>query len=166
MKARTRFARIPALLLGALLLLSLGGAAQIPANTERGRALSKRLMCLCGCNQILGECNHVGCSMSTAMLKRLDQLVLRGDADDLVLSTMVQEYGTKALAQPPAEGFTLIAWIMPVVVVIVGTFIVRTAIVRWRRQPAVATAGPPVDPELVARAVAESERDDWPQGGR
>ena len=35
--------------------------------TDRARAsndLGHRLMCTCGCAQLLGECNHVGCPES------------------------------------------------------------------------------------------------------
>ena len=31
----------------------------------------------CGCNQILTACNHAGCTTTTAMLKKLAQVVAR-----------------------------------------------------------------------------------------
>jgi len=33
----------------------------------RFNSLGHRLMCVCGCNQILLECNHVGCTYSDRM---------------------------------------------------------------------------------------------------
>lgn len=30
--------------------------------------LDHRLMCTCGCAEVLGECNHVGCTSSTGSL--------------------------------------------------------------------------------------------------
>ena len=42
------------------------------ASAHRTRAnLGHKLMCKCGCNQILLECNHVGCSYSTKMRDQL-----------------------------------------------------------------------------------------------
>ena len=31
--------------------------------TARAKALGQKLMCVCGCNQILTACNHVGCTV-------------------------------------------------------------------------------------------------------
>jgi len=61
-------------ILQALLLMLLSGLPPTYAQqTEKAKAMGGRLLCLCGCNQILTACNHVGCSMSTEMLKKLDQ---------------------------------------------------------------------------------------------
>lgn len=159
MRAGTRTLRQLALL-ACLALLASPLAAQL-SNDTRVRALSKRMMCLCGCNQILGECNHVGCSVSTEMLKKLEVRVAGAESDDLILQAFVQEYGPKVMAQPPASGFTLLAWLMPFVVLIGGTFVVRAVLLRWRRKPAPVTATPNVAPELMARAAAEADRNDW-----
>ena len=35
---------------------------------SRYNDLNHRLMCTCGCAEILGECNHVGCPRSTEEL--------------------------------------------------------------------------------------------------
>ncbi len=56
------------------LLVSLMPAARAQ-QTERAKNLGKRMMCVCGCNQILTECNHVGCTYSYKMLKELDERV-------------------------------------------------------------------------------------------
>jgi cytochrome c-type biogenesis protein CcmH len=159
MRAATRTLHKFALLAG-LALLASPLAAQL-SNDTRVRTLSKRMMCLCGCNQILGECNHVGCSVSTEMLKKLEARVAGAESDDLILQAFVQEYGPKVMAQPPASGFTLLAWLMPFVVLIGGTFVVRAVLLRWRRQPATVPATPDIAPELLARAAAEADRDDW-----
>ena len=38
-----------------------GAHAADTANSPRYDKLSHKIMCTCGCNQLLGECNHVGC---------------------------------------------------------------------------------------------------------
>src|ERR1700729_2646572 len=73
--------------------------------TARAKELGQKLMCVCGCNQILTSCNHVGCKYSHKMLQELDQLVARNDSDDLILQAFVQEYGPTVLAEPPTKGF-------------------------------------------------------------
>ena len=38
-------------------------------DSPRAKELGQKLMCVCGCNQILGSCNHVGCTYSHDMMK-------------------------------------------------------------------------------------------------
>ena len=54
-------------------------------------------MCMCGCGQILTQCNHINCPSSGPMLKELDAHVAKGESDDLIIQDFVQEYGEKVL---------------------------------------------------------------------
>ena len=47
------------------LLITPVGAQQL---SERAKQVGGKFMCMCGCNQVLTGCNHVGCSTSSAML--------------------------------------------------------------------------------------------------
>ncbi len=111
-----------------------------------------KLMCRCGCNQILLECNHVGCSYSEKMRQELTAALQTSDSDDLILQRFVQEYGAVVLAAPTATGFNRIAWITPFVALIAGIFAVVYVVRRWKlrqaRLDAVAPAAPPVNVEL------------------
>ena len=153
-----------ALLAAAVIVFTLPTGAQIPGQSERSQKLGKKLMCMCGCNQVLVECNHVGCSTSTAMLKELDARLARNEPEDLVLQSFVQQYGEKVLAAPPTKDFGLVAWVMPFVALVMGFFVVRIFLLRWRRQ-APAIAGMPgstadISPEFLERARREMELDD------
>src|SRR5262249_8202536 len=75
--------------------------------------LGHQMMCVCGCNQILLECNHVGCQYSDVMRNELMAAVSRGDSDSLVQQGFVQKYGPMVLAAPPATGFGKTAWVVP-----------------------------------------------------
>jgi cytochrome c-type biogenesis protein CcmH len=120
----------------------------------RAKALSMRMMCVCGCNQILGVCNHVGCTYSHDMLKEIDTRLGRGESDDLLLQDFVQEYGAAVLLLPAAKGFNLWMWIMPFVAVAGGILLVRVALIRWRHNAAV-VAPAHVAPDLLDRARRE-----------
>ena len=65
--------------------------------------LGHQLMCMCGCNQILLECNHVGCTYSERMRNELSAGLERGDSDSLVLQSFVQKYGNTVLAAPTSS---------------------------------------------------------------
>jgi len=75
--------------------------------------LNHRLMCTCGCAEILGECNHVGCPNSTEELNLLSAGITSNDTDDKIFDTFAAKYGATVLAAPPASGFNLVAWIAP-----------------------------------------------------
>src|SRR5207248_5375260 len=60
-------------------------------SSDRAKQLGGKLICMCNCNQILTACNHVGCTMSSAMLKEMDQRVASNESDDLLLQSFVQE---------------------------------------------------------------------------
>src|SRR5579859_8220923 len=74
--------------------------------------IGHRMMCICGCNQILLECNHVGCPDSDSMRNELMVAVTRGDSDSLVEQSFVQKYGPTVLAAPMTTGFDRTAWIV------------------------------------------------------
>jgi cytochrome c-type biogenesis protein CcmH len=113
--------------------------AQQPS--DRARQIAGKFMCMCNCNQVLSQCNHVGCTTSTAMLKEVDQAIARGDSEDTITQAFVQEFGTKVYAEPPHSGFSLVAWSMPAVYLAVGLVLVLLVITKWRKRPVHAVSG-------------------------
>jgi cytochrome c-type biogenesis protein CcmH/NrfF len=128
-----RLQLIPAVLVGVLLLL---GAGDDSARIDR---IGHQLMCVCGCNQVLLECNHVGCSYSTRMRDELTAAVTRGDSDNNVLQWFIQTYGTTVLTVPTDHGFNRVAWIMPYLALVLGIGAVVFVAGTWRKRP----PGPP-----------------------
>jgi cytochrome c-type biogenesis protein CcmH/NrfF len=124
--------------------------------SARFNNLGHRLMCTCGCAQLLGECNHVGCPESGHELKELNAAIASGLSDQQILDGFAAKYGATMLAAPPTKGFDLVAWIAPFAVfaaALLGTILL---IRRWGglrgRKPAAETG------ELVALDAAEQER--------
>jgi len=149
-----RIARRLFLVAVASLSLACAGSAQ---ETPRAKELGQKLMCVCGCNQILTACNHVGCTYSHDMLKQLDERVARNEPDDLTLQAFVQEYGQTVLSSPPAKGFNRAAWIMPVVVPLLSLYLLWEVVRRWRQRAQIETAaGPKISADLVERARREA----------
>jgi cytochrome c-type biogenesis protein CcmH len=119
-------------------LLGLMGAGDPSA---RVHDLGHRMMCVCGCSQILLECNHVGCAYSDRMRDELVAAVDRGDNDDMTLQFFVQKYGTTVLAAPTKAGFNRVAWIMPYFVLVLGLTMVTLIVRAWRSRPLLLPAG-------------------------
>jgi cytochrome c-type biogenesis protein CcmH len=128
-------------------------------SSDRAKTLGGKLICMCGCNEILTQCNHVGCKVSGAMLQEMDQRVSAGDSDDLILQSFVQEYGTQVMAEPPTHGFNGLAWAIPIMAFAMGLGLVITVIRHWRQRVVMApAAGASVSPEMMARARREIDR--------
>jgi cytochrome c-type biogenesis protein CcmH len=120
-----------------LLLLGAGDDA-------RFYQLGHKLMCVCGCNQVLLECNHVGCTYSDRMRGELAANLERGDSDDLTLQAFVQKYGPIVLIAPTSTGFNRVAWIMPYLALSLGIATVVLIVRAWKTRPL------PVSPGRVA----------------
>jgi len=124
-------------------LLCLAVFACLGASDEGARfnRLGHRLMCVCGCSQILLECNHVGCTYSDRMRGELMASLDRGENDDLTLQDFVQKYGPTVLAAPTATGFNRVAWIMPFLALALGLLTTTFIVLAWKKRPALAAPG-------------------------
>ena len=153
-------------LAGSLLLMAYALPARAD-NSDRAKALSKKVMCMCGgCNDTAGTCNHTGgafsgpCDTAKAMQKEVADRVNRGDSDDLVLQSFVQEYGPTVLPDPPKKGFTWLVWIAPIALPLFALYLIWEVVRRWRRRQQLAPAGgPPISADLLDRARRESDGD-------
>jgi cytochrome c-type biogenesis protein CcmH len=123
--------------------LCLAVFACLGASDEGARftSLGHKLMCVCGCSQVLLECNHVGCTYSDRMRGELMASIDRGENDDLALQDFVQKYGPTVLAAPTATGFNRVAWIMPFLALVLGVLTTIFIVLAWRKRPALDTPG-------------------------
>src|SRR5262252_5082492 len=118
-----------------LLVVGVFGFLGAGGDSARFNDLGHRMMCVCGCSQILLECNHVGCQYSDKMRGELLASLNRGDSDDLILQSFVQQYGTTVVAAPATSGFGRVAWVMPFAVLFLGLTLVYFVIRTWRLRP-------------------------------
>ena len=132
---RDRAVRATALSVVVFILLGAGNPV------SRFSEIGHRMMCICGCNQILLECNHVGCTASDGMRNELTASLTRGESDSLVEQGFVQKYGPTVLAAPTTEGFDRFAYIMPFAVLILGFGLILLVIRAWKNRPVPAIAG-------------------------
>jgi cytochrome c-type biogenesis protein CcmH len=137
-KSLPKFRLLSSVFLGVLLLLGAGD------DSRRVDRLGHQLMCVCGCNQILLECNHVGCSYSSRMRGELVAAVDSGNSDGEVLQTFIEKYGTTVLAAPTLIGWVnRSAWIMPYAALVFGILLVAFIVSAWKNRPLHAVAGVP-----------------------
>jgi cytochrome c-type biogenesis protein CcmH/NrfF len=137
--------RNPKLLRSAqLLLIAVLAIGFMGSDTDaRFNKLGHQLMCMCGCSQILLECNHIGCTYSDRMRNELTAGLERGDSDSLVLQSFVQKYGNTVLAAPTTTGFNRVAWIMPFAVFAAALALAVWFVRRWKSRAVAQTVAVP-----------------------
>jgi cytochrome c-type biogenesis protein CcmH len=80
------------------------------------------------------------------------QLIGQGLTKAQIEKNLVANYGPAVLAKPPADGFNLLIYLLPPVVLLVGIGFLAYTLPRWRRRTRLAAAMPvasasPLDPE-------------------
>lgn len=117
------------------------------ATPEEIKVVAKDLVCLCG------SCNRESlatCTCGEFAVPERDKIGVALDAGkshDEIVADFVARFGQMVLASPPPEGYRLLAWIAPITALLLGVFLVRTVLLKWRRehlqtQPVSAATGP------------------------
>ena len=86
-----------------------------------------------------------------------------GDTKSEIERKLVAQFGPEVIAKPSRHGFDLVAWILPLVLLIGGAIAVAVAVWRWRRPPppaerALSSDEEPLGPELERRVDEELAR--------
>ena len=91
-------------------------------------------------------------------------MIGKGESGAQIIAFYRQKYGEKVLSAPTTEGFNMMAWVMPFLVVVLGGAVIVYTASRWRSLPATGGASvvpspqadaPPFDAELKDRLARE-----------
>ena len=126
-----------------LALLNVAMAAQAPSQIEN--EIGNKVYCLCGCVTTLNHCPMLHCAEKEEVRAIISADVQKGVAEPAILQDLVNRFGEKVLAAPPAQGFNLTAWILPSVGLLIGLLLAIAFVRKWRRpavHAAVSTASP------------------------
>lgn len=140
-------------------LLTLGADPKL----QRFEKIGHELVCTCGCNQILLECNHVGCGSSEGMRQDLMARLDKGETNEQIMAAFSDKFGPTVLAAPTTKGFNLVAWVTPFIVLSLGIFMAIFFVRRWSGRntapaPAAVQAGTTEEVDaLRMRARQETE---------
>jgi cytochrome c-type biogenesis protein CcmH len=148
--------KLTALALPALLVAAVAFAA---SGKPTVKSLGDQLICQCGCNQTVNECNHFECPSQAEMRKMAAQELAGGKDETTILQDFVLKYGVKVLASPPTQGFNLTVWVLPGVGLLLGLGLVVFIVRHWHR-PAGQAAGTsePIDPKVLAAMEEEMKK--------
>jgi cytochrome c-type biogenesis protein CcmH len=130
--------------------LCLAVCFSLGANDDNSRLnnLSHRMMCQCGCAQLLGECDHLGCPYREPEMAELRAALSAGQTDQQIFDQFTAKYGAVVLAAPTMHGFNLVAWIAPFAVLAAGFLGTFLLVRRWSVGPTPLAASSAADANL------------------
>jgi cytochrome c-type biogenesis protein CcmH len=84
--------------------------------------------------------------------------IAAGDSEQEIKDALVREFGPGVLATPDKGGFGLLAWLVPLVVLVAGAVVVGVLVRAWSRARDPRPDDAPLDPELERRLDEELAR--------
>ena len=142
-----------AVVLAALLAILLAVPAPAGAATPRTTLpdVEDEVMCvLCGTPLNISEASQA--DDQRALIR---DLIAQGKTKEEIKTALVAEYGPRVLAVPSRGGFDVAAWLVPVLLGVLGLLGVALAARRWRTDRGEASEA---EPEPAAVAPADARR--------
>lgn len=124
--------------------------AQIGAQSEADKRLvdiSAELRCLVCQNQTIAESDA---DLAVDLRRQIREQIAVGRSDGEIIEYMTDRYGDFVLYRPPFKATTVLLWIGPALLMIIGVFTLRRTLRQRRALPAEA----PLDEEARRRAEA------------
>jgi len=146
--------RLAGVVVVATLLLAGSAAAAAPPNAAD---LEAELVCPV-CETTLDQSNAPIAEKMKAFIR---VRIAAGDSKQEIKDALVAQFGTEVLAKPPAGGFGLLAWLLPLCAVVAGAVVVGLLIRSWSRRRGPPPAGDEhLDPQLERLVDEELARFD------
>lgn len=163
---RPTFRSLIIVLLALLLALLLGAVVTNSAAAQSGEPqtvtddevneIARGIFCPVCENTPLDVCPTQACADWREIIRTK---LSEGETEQEIKDYFVEQYGPRTLAEPPQRGFTLVVWIIPIVVVVVGGFFFS----RYVRGIQTADSAPVmvVDPTVQPVSGKEPAQDDY-----
>ena len=123
-----------------------------PVLEARVMALSHKLRCVVCQNQSIAESDA---DLAQDLRAQVREQMTAGKNEDEIADYMVARYGDFVLYEPPMRGSTLLLWLGPMVLAVVGIGVLMVRLARRNKESA-----PVLDDAQRAKARALLEKDD------
>jgi cytochrome c-type biogenesis protein CcmH len=123
-------------------VLGTGGSARAAPSRASFNQLEDQLMCV-ACHESLAVANSPEAFSERQYIR---DLIAQGETAAEIKRNMVAQYGQAVLAVPPAQGFDLVVYVVPAVLVGLAALVLAIAVPRWRRKTRQATPAAPAAP--------------------
>ncbi len=118
-----------------------------PALEARAREISKGLRCLVCQNQSIDDSNA---DLARDLRVLVRERLTAGDSDEAVVAFVTDRYGDFVLLRPPFKASTLVLWLGPAALFVLGA----AAVVMFFRRRRTATAAAPLRADEQSRIAA------------
>ena len=121
------------MILVALMLFTLYAVAQEPLvfhdrqQQDRFDQLTRELRCLVCQNQNLADSDA---PLAQDLRQEVYEMLMAGRSDEHIKQFLVERYGDFVLYRPPVQTNTYLLWLAPVVLLLIGAWILRSTISR------------------------------------
>jgi cytochrome c-type biogenesis protein CcmH/NrfF len=128
--------------LTALLLPTVSAAAEAPSSLRTTlNEIEEEVMCPV-CGTLLGLAESPQATREKAFVEKL---VKEGKTKSEIKDELVAQYGDAVLAEPNGSGFSISAYVVPIVAFIVAVLLLAVAVWKWRRSSGGGDGLPAVD---------------------
>ncbi len=120
-------------ILAILIVLSAAACAtETPTLEERAQSIDQRLMCpVCPAETIDQSQADVAIQMRELVREKLRD----GESEDQIFNFFVDRYDKGVLAEPPAEGFNILVWVIPPLAFLLGLALIWLGFRQLTRSP-------------------------------
>jgi cytochrome c-type biogenesis protein CcmH len=113
---------------------------------DEARKIGKRLQCpICSGATVADSPSDLAGQMRAVIRSKLEA----GESETQIVDYFVERYGDGVLIEPPRRGISLLVWVAPLVVLVVGGLLLWRLVTSWlrpRRLAATGALGQPVPP--------------------
>jgi len=156
------------LLIAFILLILMAGAALAqgadpnnphdltPEQLAQAKEIQMALWCPICQGVRLDACEQKVCQQMRDMI---DEMLKEGKGKDEIISEFVDQYGVVILGEPPKQGINLMAWLMPVILVLAGLGFAFWMSRKWtqKKSAPVAAESSPAGADPSADAITDDD---------
>ena len=133
------------------LVVGIAKAQQATPSDDQVNAIARQLYCPVCENTPLDVCPTTACAQWRELIR---QKLADGWTGQQIKDYFVEQYGARVLGSPPLKGLNWLAYIVPLLVILVGIFILFSTFRSWRKPasqapPSASGSVPPVGPPGV-----------------
>ncbi len=136
---------------GLVALALVGSAAGAP---PRQADLEAEIVCPT-CHTTLDQSSS---PIATRMKEYIRGRIAAGASAEQIKAELVDQFGPAVLAEPPKQGFDLLAWLLPLGALVLGAVVVGALAVSWSRRRETEPPPSALDPDLDRRVDEELAR--------
>ena len=122
--------------------------------------VTRNIVCTCGCpTTLVSACS---CHRAEEMNREVETMLNEGSTHMEIYDHYIAQFGVQVLAAPRAEGFNLVGWVFPFVVLLLGGIGVLIGYRSLKGDGSLAAAGAPVSAgvderyqKLIRRELAD-----------